>query len=115
MKKIIGCFALITMVIMSVKGQPKNLNMSQFYPIDAGHSYLEFSIKYMGYAKVKGRFGEFSGMFRYDEADLANTSVTLLIKTESIDSDLEFRDRGDVLINCSGAWSTGRGDEAIVN
>ena len=46
----------------------------------------------MGYAKVKGRFSDFSGMFRYDESNLANTSVTLIIKTESIDSDLEFRD-----------------------
>ena len=90
MKKII-IYVLIACVTPAI-GQQKNLNMNQFYPIDAGHSYLEFSIKYMGYAKVKGRFGEFSGMFRYDETDLANTSVTLIIKTESIDSDLEFRD-----------------------
>lgn len=90
MKKIFGC-ALLLLVMLRADGQ-KNLSMGQFYPIDAGHSYLEFSIKYMGYAKVKGRFSEFSGMFRFDENNVINTSVTLIIKTESIDSDLEFRD-----------------------
>jgi len=92
MKKILTICSLTVLTIVPAISQQKNLNMNQFYPIDAGHSYLEFSIKYMGYAKVKGRFSEFSGMFRYDESDLANTSVTLIIKTESIDSDLEFRD-----------------------
>ena len=92
MRKIILFYVLAVLAVTPALGQEKKLSMNQFYPIDAGHSYLEFSIKYMGYAKVKGRFSEFSGMFRYDENELSNTSVTLMIKTESIDSDLEFRD-----------------------
>jgi len=92
MKKIAMLMLLATTMITPLFGQKKSLDMNQFYPIDAGHSYIEFSIKYMGYAKVKGRFGEFSGLFRYDEKDLSQTSVTLNIKTESIDTDLEFRD-----------------------
>jgi polyisoprenoid-binding protein YceI len=92
MRKMILLFALVALAIAPSFAQQKKLSISQFYPVDAGHSYLEFSIKYMGYAKVKGRFGEFSGMFRYDDSDLSNTSVTLVIKVESIDSDLEFRD-----------------------
>ncbi len=91
MKRII-VYVLMACGVTPAAAQQKSLSIGQFYPIDAGHSYLEFSIKYMGYAKVKGRFSEFSGMFRYDENDLANTSVTLIIKTESINSDLEFRD-----------------------
>src|SRR5579859_1879403 len=91
MKKITVFFVLIALA-MSAAGQQKKLDINQFYPIDACHSYVEFSVKYMGYAKVKGRFGEFSGLFRYDDSDPSNTSVTLMIKTESIDSDLEFRD-----------------------
>jgi len=67
-------------------------NIRQFYEVDRGHSYLEFSILYMGYAKVKGRFTEFEGMLRYDENDLSNTSISLNIKTESIDTDLDWRD-----------------------
>src|SRR5579859_6793328 len=91
MKKITALYALIALA-MTAAGQQKKLDINQFYPIDAGHSYVEFSIKYMGYARVKGRFGDFSGLFRYDDSDLSKTSVTLMIKTESIDTDLEFRD-----------------------
>ena len=64
----------------------------QFYEINRGHSYLEFSVLYMGYAKVKGRFAEFEGMLRYDENDLLNTSISLNIKVASIDTDLDWRD-----------------------
>ena len=61
----------------------------QFYEVNRGHSYLEFSVLYMGYAKVKGRFAEFEGMLRYDENDLSNTSISLNISTQSIDTDLD--------------------------
>lgn len=64
----------------------------QFYEINRGHSYLEFSVLYMGYARVKGRFAEFEGMLRYDEDELANTSISLNIKVASIDTDLDWRD-----------------------
>lgn len=64
----------------------------QFYKINRGHSYLEFSVLYMGYAKVKGRFADFEGMLRFDENDISNTSISLSIKIESIDTDLDWRD-----------------------
>jgi polyisoprenoid-binding protein YceI len=90
MKKFTLAFLLV-LAYQWVSGQ-RDLSMSQFYPVDEGHSYIEFSVKYMGYAKVKGRFTQFPGLFRYDEKDLSKTSITLVIKTESIDTDLEFRD-----------------------
>ncbi len=92
MKKVMVLLLQGIVMIFPALGQQKTLTMDQFYPIEASHSYVEFSIKYMGYAKVKGRFGEFSGLFRYDEKDIAQTSVMLSIKTESIDTDLDFRD-----------------------
>ncbi len=73
-----------------VSAQP---SMDEFFPIDAGHSYLEFSVKYMGYAKVKGHFERFSGIVRYDENDIMNTSVTIDVETSSIDTDHEWRDK----------------------
>lgn len=75
MKKIILFNVAVALAIATAFGQQSKLDINQFYPMDAGHSYIEFSIKYMGYAKVKGRFSEFAGMFRYDESDLSNTSV----------------------------------------
>jgi polyisoprenoid-binding protein YceI len=84
-------FLLVVTTTLSVTAQQK-IDFSQFYPVDRGHSFVEFSIKYMGYAKMKGRFADFSGMVRYDESRPENTSVTLVIKTESIDTDSDFRD-----------------------
>lgn len=70
-----------------------DFNMLQIYAIDTGHSYAGFTVKYMGFTKVRGRFADFSGTFRYDPDDPAKTSATVIIKTESIDTDLEFRDK----------------------
>jgi polyisoprenoid-binding protein YceI len=84
------CFAMCIAIIPTIA--QNKIDFSQFYPIDRGHSFVEFSIKYMGYAKMKGRFADFSGMVRYDEKAPERTSVTLVIKTESIDTDSDFRD-----------------------
>ena len=83
--------SIFLLICSSAFGQGK-VELNQFYPIDAGHSYIEFSITYMGYARVKGRFSDFSGMIRYDEKNPLATSASIAIKTESIHTDLEFRD-----------------------
>lgn len=64
----------------------------RFFPIEASHSYIEFSVKYMGYARFKGRFADFSGMIYYDESNLEKMSATLAIKVDGIDTDLDYRD-----------------------
>jgi polyisoprenoid-binding protein YceI len=87
MKKI----GLLVLISASAFGQ-KSIDFEQFFPIDRGHSFIEFSITYMGYAKMKGRFADFSGMVRYDEKNPEDLSVSLGIKTESIDTDNDFRD-----------------------
>lgn len=92
MKKRSVLFCLTIFSTLSALAQKNEIRMDQFFPIEASHSYIEFSVKYMGYARVKGRFSEFSGMIRYDEADPLNTSVTLSINVPSIDTDLDFRD-----------------------
>jgi len=70
-----------------------DFKMSQIFPIDTGHSYVGFSIQYMGFAKMRGRFADFSGAIRYVESDITKTSATVIIKTESIDTDHDFRDK----------------------
>src|SRR3954462_3152882 len=69
------------------------LALDQLFPIEASHSYVEFTITYMGYARFKGRFSDFSGLIRYDQKDPSRTSASLSIKTESIHTDNDFRDK----------------------
>lgn len=92
-------FVLVTIaVFMGLAPLPasepdSDFSIQNIYPIDRGHSYVGFQVKYMGYAKVRGRFADFSGAIYYDQADITHTSATVVIKTESIDTDLDFRDK----------------------
>ncbi len=80
------------MISVSVFAQDK-LELSQLFPIEASHSYMEFTVTYMGYARFKGRFTDFTGLIRYDQKNPARTSASIAIKTESIDTDNDFRDK----------------------
>ena len=62
------------------------------YRIDPGHSTILFSAKRMGVVNVYGRFNEFSGSLSVDDANPANSSIELEIKSASVDSNSERRD-----------------------
>lgn len=84
--------AVVLGVIKASWSQESAFKISEIFPIETAHSYVGFSIKYMGYAMVRGRFSDFRGSIRYDEKDLTKTSVTLLINVGSIDTGNEWRD-----------------------
>jgi len=67
-------------------------NIKDIYPIEQSHSYLGFKIQYMGFASVRGRFGNFRGSVYFDEKDVTRTSVSLSVEVKSIDTDNEWRD-----------------------
>lgn len=77
---------------LTAEAPDANFSIQEFYPIENSHSYIEFSVKYMGFAMVKGRFQKFKGTFRYDENDISKTSVSLWIDVGSIDTDHDRRD-----------------------
>ena len=90
------CFVLVVLFFVTISFQDakaSDFSMSKIYPIDRGHSYIGFSIRYMGFAKVRGRFTGFSGTFLFDEKDITQSSGTILIKVESLDTDHDFRDK----------------------
>lgn len=59
--------------------------------IDAAHTHVEFSVKHLGIATVKGRFRQFSATAE-TSADGKLTSVTATIDANSIDTGVEQRD-----------------------
>lgn len=63
------------------------------FGVDAAHSYLGFSISFMGITKVRGTFKTYSAWILYDEKDPTKTSATVLIDPASIDTGSEFRDK----------------------
>ncbi|VAW51318.1 Protein yceI precursor [hydrothermal vent metagenome] len=66
------------------------------------HAAIQFKIQHLGYSWLHGRFNNFGGTFKYDEAAPEKASVQLSIKTSSIDSNHAERDkhlRSDTFLN----------------
>ncbi len=60
--------------------------------IDNSHSNIQFTVRHMMIAKVRGRFPNFSGTVVFDEQNPANSSVDVQIEVASIDTRDERRD-----------------------
>lgn len=63
----------------------------QEYTVDAGHSIVEFSIPF-AFSRVKGRFTQAKGTILYDSQKPANSSITFIIQSNSIDTGWPHRD-----------------------
>jgi polyisoprenoid-binding protein YceI len=61
------------------------------YKIDPAHSVIGFSIRHYEISLVRGRFKDFTGTIRYDEADVSKSSVEFAAKIESIDTGVDAR------------------------
>lgn len=62
------------------------------YAIDGAHSYVVFKIMHLGVANNWGRFNDISGSINFDSAAPEKSSVSITIKTESIDTGIKKRD-----------------------
>ena len=60
--------------------------------IDTAHSGITFSVRHMVFAKVRGRFGTWSGAIRLDPDDLTQAIVEVEIDAASIDTGVNDRD-----------------------
>jgi len=90
---LVAGLAVLLCVFGPGTGRAGDFDMSQIYAIDAGHSYLGFQVKYMGFARVRGRMSDFRGTLRFDPHDVTKTSVTAVIDAASIDTEHEVRDK----------------------
>jgi polyisoprenoid-binding protein YceI len=61
------------------------------WTVDPGHSSVEFSIKHMGIANVRGHFSEFEGTLEAKES-LADSRASGTVKAASIDTGESKRD-----------------------
>src|SRR5438132_7499152 len=63
------------------------------YNIDPAHSSATFTVRHMMISTVPGRFSGISGTINYDEKDITKSSVEATIKTATINTDNESRDK----------------------
>jgi polyisoprenoid-binding protein YceI len=62
------------------------------YKIDPVHSTVGFAVRHLAVSTVHGRFNDFSGSIIFDERDPSKSSVDVVIKTASINTDNNMRD-----------------------
>lgn len=60
--------------------------------IDAAHSGINFSVRHLVFAKVRGRFGAFRGTVALDPRDLSRATAKVEIDAASIDTGVADRD-----------------------
>jgi polyisoprenoid-binding protein YceI len=63
------------------------------YTIDPAHTSANFSVKHLGLSMVHGRFATVSRTILLDEKAPEKSSVTAVIKTASINTDVAMRDK----------------------
>jgi polyisoprenoid-binding protein YceI len=62
------------------------------WTIDPSHSVIEFAVKHMMFANVKGRFAAFAGEIITEHGDPTEGAVNIVIDADSIDTRDEKRD-----------------------
>jgi len=65
----------------------------ELYQVGAAHSSIEFSVAWMGISRVRGAFSDFSGTLALDRKDLTRSTATIVIRTKSLTTFNERRDR----------------------
>lgn len=81
-------FALAFLVVL-----PVNVALAaDEYELDASHTTVEFGVKHMVISTVKGAFSDVSGTIVYDEKDITKSSVDVVIKVASVNTNNQQRD-----------------------
>jgi len=79
--------ALVIVATSLLFGQEKQ------WKLDKSHSSIGFTVVHMVVSEVYGRFGDFSIDFTSSKEDFSDAAVTVVIKTNSINTDNESRDK----------------------
>lgn len=62
------------------------------WAIDPSHSHVEFSIRHLMIASVKGRFADVQGVVTIDDSEPSKSEIDVTIGVASIDTRVEQRD-----------------------
>ena len=83
--------ALLTSLLLSP--MPATDAVLNPYAVDNIHSSVMFRIKHLNVSYTYGRFNQISGSFLIDSADASKSTLTVEIKTDSIDTNSADRDK----------------------
>lgn len=92
---LLGGAAVLTSVVEAAAPAPPApaRSAAETYAIDTSHSAVLFRIKHLDVSYAYGRFNDFEGSFTIDEENPSKSSVKVLVKTASVDTNSEDRDK----------------------
>lgn len=90
---ILAVVCCITSVSTSWHTKTAEQETSAAFTVDSSHSTLTYRVRHMGVAYFHGRINKPAGNFTIDDADLAQSSVNVIVQIANMDSGSEGRDR----------------------
>ncbi len=84
---------ILALCIITFTERTESQDAAATYEIDVVHSSVLFRAKHLGVTYFYGRFNEFSGNITMDETDVSKSKVELEVKTASVDTANETRDK----------------------
>jgi polyisoprenoid-binding protein YceI len=84
-------FPLVLALLVGLFGSPQHAE-AQSWEIDKEHTNFYFSVDHI-YAKVRGRFTEFTGTVLFDPDNLKDSKFSFEIKVKSVDTGIGKRDK----------------------
>jgi polyisoprenoid-binding protein YceI len=88
--------SLLVAALAAARGyaqQPPQPRMAQRFGIDAAHSSIGFTVGFMGLSTVRGAFSDFDGTLMYAEDRPEQSTVSVVIAANSINTNNAQRDR----------------------
>jgi len=84
-------FPLVVAVLVGLFGSPQHAE-ARSWEIDQEHTNFYFSVDHI-YAKVRGRFTDFTGTVFFDPDNLKDSKFSFEIKVKSVDTGISKRDK----------------------
>ena len=85
--KIIPFFAAVSAFVLS-----QSALLADTYVFDKAHSTMGFQVRQL-FSKVPGKFDDFAGQIQFDDANPQNSTVEVTIKTASVNTGVDMRDK----------------------
>lgn len=85
--------AAIAIAAVATLGGGKDAAAADTYALYGDHTNVIFFIDHLGFSAMEGEFDDVQGSFVFDKDDPSKSSVKVVIKTASIDTDVEALDK----------------------
>ena len=86
------CLPLFLVAASSGSPEPATSTVPNAWSIDPGHSAVVFKTKHLGTSYFYGRFNDVSGTVQYDPKSPTKSSIEIVVKADSVDTNDDGRD-----------------------